>query len=110
MTNMRKNLEDRIASGGDTAMARFALGKLYLDERNVDTATLHLARAVELDPHYAAAWSLLGKARTVAGEHAAAMDAYRTGIIAAEQKGELQAARQMRVFLKRLERPFGEKS
>lgn len=110
MNGMRKMLEDRIAAGGDTALARFALGKLCLDEKNHDAAATHLGRAVELDPLYAAAWSLLGKARTAAGEHAAAMDAYRAGITVAEQKGELQAARQMRVFLKRLQRPFGEKA
>lgn len=104
MTDMRKILEDRIASGVDTALIRFALGKLCLDERHPDKAALHLARAVELDPDYAAAWALLGKAYTAAGEPSSAIEAYRTGILAAERKGELQASRQMRVLLARLEK------
>lgn len=108
MKDMRGILEHRIASGADTALARFALGKLWLDEQRPDMAVMHLARAVELDPDYAAAWALLGKAHTKAGELSSAMEAYRTGILAAERKGELQALRQMHALFARLERQLAK--
>ena len=57
-----------------------------------------------LDPGYSAAWKLLGKAAAAAGDAAAAIAAYRAGIEAAERKGDKQAVKEMRVFLRRLER------
>jgi Flp pilus assembly protein TadD len=107
MNDRRKLLEDRIAFGADSALMRFALGKMVADDGDTGAAIAHLARALELDPNYAAAWSLLGKAHAAAGEVDKAADAYQRGIDVAEQKGEIQAARQMRVFLKRLQKLAG---
>jgi len=60
---------------------------------------------VEIDPHYSAAWKLLGKSLVAAGDSDGAIDAYRQGIRAAEQKGDKQALREMQVFLRRLAKP-----
>ncbi len=110
MKKLRLILESRIASGSETALAHFTLGKLCLDEGCHETAAHHLSRAVELDALYSAAWSLLGKSQAALERRAAAKEAYQSGIFAAEQKGELQAARQMRVFIARLEKQSGGKS
>jgi len=65
---------------------------------------VHLQRAVEHDPGYSAAWKLLGKALVDIGKPQEALDAYRQGIEVAEAKGDKQAAKEMQVFARRLER------
>jgi Tfp pilus assembly protein PilF len=98
-----ENFERMLASGTDNAMLRFGLGSAYLQEGKVDRALEHLERAVTQDPGYSAAWKTLGQALTRAGRAAEAAEAYRNGIKVAEKKGDIQASREMRVFLRRLE-------
>ena len=45
---------------------------------------------------------MLGKALAEAGDKAGAVDAYERGIVIAEAKGDIQAAKEMKVFAKRL--------
>ena len=98
-----ENLESMLAAGRDDALLRFSLGNAYLKDQPA-LAAEHLARAVGLDPDYSAAWKLFGKALTGAGREEEAEQAYRSGIAAAERNGDIQAAKEMRVFLRRLER------
>ena len=98
------NLEALIAAGRDGPAVRFGLGKALLERSDPTASRSHLERAVTLDPAYSAAWKLLGKARAEGGDPAGAADAYRRGIDAAEAKGDRQAAKEMAVFLRRLER------
>ena len=98
------NLEALVAAGRDGPAVRFGLGKACLERSDPAASRAHLERAVELDPSYSAAWKLLGKACAEAGDPGAAADAYRRGIAAANAKGDRQAAREMEVFLRRLER------
>jgi len=63
----------------------------------------HAQRALALDPDYSAAWKLLGRALTDLGRFDEALAAYRAGIAVAQRKGDLQAAREMQVFARRLE-------
>lgn len=104
MNERRKVFEARIAEGKDSALLRFGLGRIVLDDGDAAAAVQHFARAVELNPDYAAAWAQLGRAAAESGKPDEAADAYRSGIAVAERVGEIQAARQMRVFLKRLEK------
>ena len=97
--------EAMLASGRDDALLRFSLGMQYLQAGDAARAAAHLERAVAHDPDYSAAWKLLGKARAQAGDGAAAAAAYRHGIAAAERKGDKQAAKEMTVFLRRVEGP-----
>ena len=92
-----------LAGGTDNAMLRYTLGGAYLKAGNPAKAAAHLETAVELDPQYSAAWKLLGKARVGIDDAGGAALAYRTGIEAAETRGDVQAAKEMRVFLRRLE-------
>jgi Tfp pilus assembly protein PilF len=99
--------EQLLATGKDGALLRFGLGSQYLKAGDGPRAVEHLRRAVELDPQYSAAWKLLGKALEETADPKAAGEAYRSGIAAAERRGDKQAAREMAVFLRRLEKASG---
>lgn len=58
---MRESLEKMLAKGVDNPLLRFGLGKAWLDEGNGAEAAVHLARCVEQDPKYSAAWKLLAR-------------------------------------------------
>jgi Tfp pilus assembly protein PilF len=98
------SLEAMLNRGQDSALLRFSLGNEYLGANEYIPATEHLRRAVELDPEYSAAWKLLGRALTAQSAIAEAIDAYRRGIEIAAANGDRQAAKEMTVFLRRLEK------
>ena len=102
-----ERFEQLLASGKDSALLRFGLGQQYLNAGDAARAALHLREAVAKDPGYSAAWKLLGKALEAGGERDAAIGAYRSGIAAAQEKGDKQAAKEMTVFLRRLEKASG---
>ena len=56
------------------------------------------------DPRYSAAWKLLGKAQSEAGALVEARETFRQGIAAAEATGDIQAAKEMTVFAKRIDK------
>lgn len=86
----------------DTALLRFSLGGAYLREKRYPQALSHLARAVELDPKYSAAWKLFGRCLSESGQPDRAREIYDRGIAVAREQGDMQAAREMAVFRKRL--------
>ena|SRR5690606_27953413 len=102
--DMTENLEALIAGGSDGAPVRFALASRYAAAGEVTRALEHAEVAVRIDADYSAAWKLLGKLRGEAGDPDGAIDAYEQGISVAERRGDQQAAKEMRVFRKRLER------
>ena len=102
--NPAERFEALLASGKDGALLRFSLGMHYLKEGDAARAAEHLRAAVVQDPHYSAAWKLLGKALEKSADSAGAVDAYRKGIEAADRKGDKQASKEMAVFLRRLEK------
>ena len=102
-----ENFERMLSAGQETALLRFSLGNEYLGAGDLATAATHLRRAVELDSGYSAAWKALGKALERGDDAAAALAAYRAGIEAAEAHGDKQAAKEMRVFARRLEKAGG---
>ncbi len=101
---MIENLEAMLANGRDNALLRFSLGSALLGDGDAEQAAGHLAEAVRQDPEYSAAWKVYGKALQALGEPGEAMRAYEKGIAAAENKGDKQAAKEMRVFLRRLQK------
>ncbi len=90
--------------GQDSAILRFSLGSEYLNADDAGAAAEELKRAVAMDPDYSAAWKLLGRALADSGRIDHAREAYSQGIAVAERKGDHQAAKEMRVFLRRLEK------
>ena len=102
MSDIIARLEALQAKDPENALLRFSLGNAYLGAARHAEAAVQFAEAVRLDPNYAAAWKLLGKALTATGDPTAAADAYRKGITVAEAQGHIQAVKEMKVFLKRL--------
>jgi Tfp pilus assembly protein PilF len=99
------SFEKMLAGGKDSALLRFSLGGEYLKAGAAERAAEHLRAAVKQDAGYSAAWKLLGKALVQAGNVEAARECYRQGIATADAKGDKQAAKEMTVFLKRLDKP-----
>ena len=101
---MIDKLEKMLADGRDNALLRFSLGNEYSKLGQFEQAAMHLQQAVVHDPNYSAAWKLLGKALNEAGRLQEALAAYQSGIAVAEKKGDKQAAKEMTVFAKRIEK------
>lgn len=99
-----ESLQKMLNGPRDGALLRFSLGNEFLKERAWQDAAEAFRAAVERDPHYSAAWKGLGKALTEAGERAAALAAYTQGQAAAEQRGDIQASKEMGVFIRRLQK------
>ncbi len=107
MSALIERLAALLAGGQDNALVRFGLGQALLNDGRAAEAAQHLAAAVGHDPDYSAAWKLLGRARAESGDGDGAKTAWRDGIAAATRRGDKQAAREMEVFLRRLERSGG---
>jgi predicted Zn-dependent protease len=105
--NPVERFETMLAQGKDNALLRFTLGSHYLKEGDAARASLHLQAAVTHDAGYSAAWKLFGKALAAQGKRGEAIAAYRAGIAAADRRGDKQAAKEMTVFLRRLEKEAG---
>ena len=99
-----ENLEALLAKGQDNALLRFGLANEYLKISKPEIAIGHLRKAVAHDPKYSAAWKRLGKALAETGRRDEAVEAYKQGIRVAEEKGDIQAAKEMKVFLIRLQK------
>jgi len=98
------NLEKLLGGPRDNALLRFSLGNEYLKAGDPARAATHLRAALERDPDYSAAWKLLGRALAESGDPEAALAAYCDGIRVAAEKGDKQAAKEMAVFARRLEK------
>ena len=104
------NLEKLLGTPRDGALLRFSLGSEHLKAGDATRAAGFLRDAVGRDPGYSAAWKLLGKALAESGRETQALEAYRSGIVAAEKKGDKQAAKEMTVFARRLEKRLADAS
>ncbi|HJU23088.1 MAG TPA: tetratricopeptide repeat protein [Casimicrobiaceae bacterium] len=102
-----RTFERMLAAGKDTALLRYSIGNEYLKIGDIENAIDALSTAVSLDPTYTAAWKLYAGALEKTDRHAEALDAYRRGIVAARQKGDRQAEKEMAVFARRIERQLG---
>ncbi|MDD3528542.1 MAG: tetratricopeptide repeat protein [Gallionellaceae bacterium] len=96
------NFERMLAQGRDGALLRYSLGNEYLKADRPCDAIVHLREAVRLEPGHSASWKLLGRALAETGALDDALAAYRQGIAVAEGKGDIQAAREMTVFMRRI--------
>lgn len=99
-----EQFEKMLAGGQDGPLLRFSLGNEYLAANEPARAAEHLRVAVNHDPDYSAAWKALGTALDRAGDSAGAMAAWQDGVEAAERRGDKQAAKEMCVFHRRLEK------
>jgi Tfp pilus assembly protein PilF len=102
--NLIANLEALLAQGNDAPSLRFALATRYLAAGDTAAAVRHAEAAVALDAAYSAGWKVLGQARAAAGDELGAGESFRRGIEVAEARGDQQAAKEMKVFLRRIEK------
>jgi tetratricopeptide (TPR) repeat protein len=98
----REALEKMLDQGQDNALLRYTLGSIHLKEKSFEAAMEHLQRALEMDAKHSASWKLYGRALAELGRADEAIAAYDKGIAVAEAKGDVQAAKEMRVFRNRL--------
>lgn len=101
---MRAGLEKLLAQGRDNALLRFGLGNACLQEDDAASAVIHLQQATLQNPSYTAAWKLLGVALRKLERLDEAELAWNQGLKVAQDHGDLQAAKEMTVFLKRLQK------
>lgn len=103
---MTESMSDRLRKqlGGprDGALLRFSLGNALLAEDDASGAVDAFRAALEFKPDYSAAWKLLAAAQLKAGDSSAAQASYERGIDVAQAAGDIQAAKEMQVFLRRL--------
>jgi len=97
-----KAIEAMLEQGQESAMLRYTLGSLFLKKDNAAAALAQFEKALELEPEHSASWKLYGKALAAEGREAEAIEAYEKGIEVAERRGDIQAAKEMKIFLKRL--------
>jgi predicted Zn-dependent protease len=98
------NLQKLVGTARDNAVLRFSLGAEYLKLAEFEQAIEQFRAALDKDPRYSAAWKLLGEACSRSGKLSEALSAYREGETVARQKGDIQAAKEMRVFARRVEK------
>ena len=91
-------------AGRDNALLRFSLGNEYAKSGDHAAAITHLRAALAHDREYSAAWKLLARSLEASGATEDALAAYREGVAVAERKGDKQAAKEMTVFARRLEK------
>lgn len=101
-------LQAMYEQGQDNMLLRYGLGNEYFKAGDWEQAELHLRAALEHDRGYSAAWKLLGRALGSAGEHQQAIAVLEQGVEVAEAKGDIQAAKEMQVFLKRSRKALGQ--
>jgi predicted Zn-dependent protease len=102
-------LKQMLAQGQDNLLLRFGLGKAMLDADQASEAIEHFLKAIEFNPEHSASWKLLGKAYASIGQPEEAINTYKLGIEMAEMKGDIQAAKEMKVFLKRAQKEIDKK-
>jgi len=88
----------------DGALLRLTIANARLARGETSLAIEELREALNFDPDYSAAWKLLGKMLVAAGDIAAAIETYQSGIAAAIRRGDKQAEKEMTVFLRRVAR------
>ena len=96
-------LLELLAEEPEDALLRLMLGKEYAAAGDFAAAAPHLEQAVALDPRYSAAYRELGVVLEKLGRSAEAAEVFGRGIAVADETGDLQTAKEMAVFLKRLE-------
>lgn len=97
-----ENLLRMLDGPRDGALLRHAIGLELLKTGDKAAAALRFREAVARDPDFSAGWKMLGKALAEAGQPQAALDACTRGIAVAEARGDIQAAREMKVFARRI--------
>lgn len=105
-----ENLEKMLESGQDSALLRFSLGNAYFGAGDYGSALPHLESAIGQDEHYSAAWKLYGRCLTELDRLAEAREVLEKGMKVAQDRGDIQAAKEMGVFCRRVKKRLDDNS
>jgi len=97
-----KRLRQLAESDPDDALTFFLLGRELMEVGRYEQAAQALERTVMLNNQYTAAFRFLGDCYRLGGDARQARATYEKGIAVAESTGDLQAGKEMLVFLKKL--------
>lgn len=100
-----QRVEARVRQDPTNVVLGFSLGTAYFRLGRFADAAEIFQRLVAQHPTYSAAYRGLGRALAKAGQVDEARQAYERGIPVAQAQGDLQIMKELRVFLKQLERP-----
>ena len=98
-----QQFQELIALEPEDTVLRFGVGELYIEAGDFTCAAEQFAEIVRLDPQYSAAYRHLGQAYTALDRPQEAAEVFQRGIAVAEARGDLQTAKEMQVFLRRLQ-------
>lgn len=101
---MLEQLLKLLDSPRDSALLRFGIANEYARTGDWVKVATFARDALERQRDFSAAWKLLGKAQAECGEQQAALETYQAGIAIANSKGDVQAAKEMTVFARRIEK------
>jgi predicted Zn-dependent protease len=104
MSSLVERLQAQLGGPRDGALLRYSLGQALLAGGDAAGAVRELRAALGFDESYSAAWKALGQASLAAGDAGAAAVACTRGTGPATARGDVQAGKEMTVFLRRLQR------
>ncbi len=104
MAGMTDRLEAMLAAGRDNLLLRYTLGKNYVEAERFQEALAHLQAALVFDPAYSVAWKYLGKAYLGMGDRINARKSWEQGLDVALGRGDIQLSKELKVFIKRLDK------
>ncbi len=96
--------EEMLASGRDNALLRFTMGSALYRQGQFEDAAKHLKKALKYNPQHSATWKLYGRVLVELGRDDDALTTFKQGIEVAMGRGDVQAVKEMTVFLRRLEK------
>lgn len=99
---LSSRLQKQVGGPRDGALLRFSLGNALMSEGDALAAATEFRAAIGFDAQYSAAWKMLGTALANSDQVSAAIEAWEQGASVANQRGDIQAAKEMRVFQRRL--------
>ncbi|QWT19327.1 tetratricopeptide repeat protein [Bacillus sp. NP157] len=99
-----ERLRAQVGGVRDGALLRFSIGNALLSDGQYAEAAHAFREALVFDPNYSAAWKLLGKALLAVDDEDGAARAWSEGVATATARGDIQASKEMTVFLNRLKR------
>jgi uncharacterized protein HemY len=97
-----QQLENLVKQNPQSALMHYTLGIEYLRNGKKRKAINILKKTIAIDGEYSAAYRELGKALVESNMKPEAAIIFNKGIAVAEERGDIQTAREMRVFLKRI--------
>ncbi len=105
MSERSEMLRQVLAGEPTNTFARYALAVDYASSGRLEDAVSELARLVEIDPNYTAAYYQGGKALERLGRQEQARDWYERGVAACQRAGNAHALSEMRAALEEITEP-----